>query len=118
MLRRNLGLLSMVAMVMLPTLTWLLHPGRPAPAAGPAAYTEIIVNGGFEQGSSGWEVSGNGPYALIGTAFPRTGNYGAILGARDNADDLRAQIVTVPAEHSATLTFWWYIQTEETGAEV
>lgn len=89
-----------------------------AKAAGPAACTELILNGGFESGATSWEVTTNGPYALVSAAFPHTGQSGAILGARDSAVDELGQAITVPAATTATLRFWWYMLTEETDADV
>jgi hypothetical protein len=89
----------------------------PASAAtGPQAANacvEKIVNGGFEAGSTGWEATTNGSFALIGPALPRTGGLGAILGARNNADDRLEQTISLPAGQNATLRFWWQMLTEE-----
>jgi len=77
------------------------------------ACTERVINGGFEAGVTGWEPTTNGPFALVGPALPHTGALGAILGARNNADDRLEQAITLPAGKSATLRFWWLMLTEE-----
>ncbi len=77
------------------------------------ACAERVVNGGFEAGVTGWEPTTNGPFALVGPALPHTGALGAILGARDNADDRLEQAITLPAGKTATLRFWWHMLTEE-----
>lgn len=78
-----------------------------------SACTERVVNGGFEAGTAGWEPTTNGPFALVGPALPHTGALGAILGARNNADDRIEQSVTLPAGQVTTLRFWWHMLTEE-----
>lgn len=77
------------------------------------ACSERVVNGGFEAGVTGWEPTTNGPFALVGPALPHTGALGAILGARNNADDRLEQSITLPAGQTATLRFWWHMLTEE-----
>ena len=77
------------------------------------ACVERVVNGGFEAGVTGWEPTTNGPFALVGPALPRTGALGAILGARNNADDRLEQAIALPAGKAATLRFWWHMLTEE-----
>jgi hypothetical protein len=77
------------------------------------ACAERIINGGFESGVTGWEPTTNGAFALVGPALPRTGSLGAILGARNNANDRLEQTITLPAGQHATLRFWWHMLTEE-----
>jgi kumamolisin len=77
------------------------------------ACAERVINGGFEAGVTGWEPTTNGPFALVGPALPRSGALGAILGARNNADDRLEQVIALPGGQTATLRFWWHMLTEE-----
>jgi kumamolisin len=77
------------------------------------ACAEKVMNGGFEAGTTGWEATTNGPYALVGPGKPHSGSLGAILGARNNADDRLEQMISLPAGQNATLRFWWYMLTDE-----
>ena len=85
-------------------------------SAASTAYTELLVNGGFEEGTAGWTQSSSGGYDLINNFNPRSGTWGAYLGGIDNADDRLSQQVTLPGDiTSITLHVWWAIATEETG---
>jgi carboxypeptidase T len=84
----------------------------PTPTPPPAG-TEKIVNGGFESGTSPWVQSSSGGYQLISTTRPHTGSYSAYMGNYNNASDSIYQSVTIPS--NGTLTYWWYMQTQETG---
>ncbi|MGP8296558.1 M28 family peptidase [Streptomyces inhibens] len=76
---------------------------------------QLLVNGGFENGSSPW--TGNtgaigaytGQSAHSGSRFAWLGGYGS------SATDSLSQTVTVPSGcGKATLTYWLHIDTEET----
>ncbi len=78
------------------------------------AQTELITNGGFESGSTGWGMSG----AIVSNGeYPHTGSRYAILGEFHSVTDVMYQTVTIPATAtSATLTFWYNIGSEDAGA--
>ncbi len=86
----------------------------PAPH-GATACEELINNGSFEIGEfTDWRTEGS----------PWTGeeaHHGLLSGGlagTDNADDRFYQEVTLPASvDSATLAFWWYMETTETGID-
>jgi hypothetical protein len=83
----------------------------------PVVCTELITNGGFEAQSAGWVQSSAGGYNLISTFYPHTGSWGAYLGGANNSDDrLSQQIIVPPNVISVSLTAWWAIATEESGA--
>jgi subtilisin family serine protease len=89
--------------------------GGPTPtptATPPPSGGEAVVNGGFENGTSPWVQSSSGNYQLITTTRPHTGSYSAWLGGYNNAVDQIYQTITVPS--NATLTYWWYMSTQET----
>lgn len=86
----------------------------PTPTATPTPPPggEQIVNGGFENGTSPWVQSSANGYQLIDPTRPHTGSYSAWLGGYNNANDTIYQTVTVPA--NGTLSYWWYMSTQET----
>lgn len=85
------------------------------------AQTELIVNGAFGNGSSGWTLSGNfyadsrfsscrscPGYAYISNSDGTSGN---------NLVGSMFQNVSIPSNaSSAVLTFWYYITTQETSS--
>lgn len=81
----------------------------PPPSGGAA-----LVNGGFESGSSPWVQSSTNGYQLIDTTRPRTGSYSAYLGGYNSGTDTIYQTITVPA--NGTLSYWWYMTTQESGS--
>ncbi len=77
--------------------------------------TELVQNGGFEQGSLGWIESSAQGYPLVSDFNSRTGRYSAYLGGVNNADDRISQRIALPADAtSITLRAWWYLATAET----
>jgi hypothetical protein len=85
--------------------------------------TELLTNGSFASGSSGWVLSGNffadsrfsvchscPGYAYFANADGSAGN---------NLSGSLYQTVTIPANAtSAAVSFWWYITTSETAIAV
>jgi thermitase len=84
----------------------------PAPTQPPSG-TEKIVNGGFESGTTGWTQSSSAGYALIDTTRPHSGAYSVYLGGYNSGTDSIYQTITVPS--NGTLTYWWYMTTQESG---
>jgi hypothetical protein len=83
-------------------------------AARPAACQELIVNGGFEDGSAGWTQYSKLGNPLIDSFYPFTGKLGAWLAGQDNAEDRLTQTLTLPGGGMRlTLRYWWSIDTEE-----
>ncbi|MBX3714754.1 MAG: choice-of-anchor J domain-containing protein [Burkholderiales bacterium] len=81
--------------------------------------TELVTNGGFESGSSGWTQQASGGAAIITSdaTRARTGSGVAWLGGYDNGTDSLSQTITIPAgATTATLRFWYRISTAETVA--
>ena len=85
-----------------------------SPRVAPAECSELVVNGGFESGTTGWQVKTNGAVALVGAALPHTGQFGAILGARNDAQDELEQEMNLSAGQGVTLRLWWHMLTAET----
>jgi hypothetical protein len=98
----------------LTTLASVAPWGTPVHGAVPAGCTELIQNGGFEDGGEGWQQTSSGGYELISDFNPRTGSLGAYLAGYDEADDRLSQQVDLPADTIITLRAWWHLDTEET----
>ena len=84
-----------------------------------AGCSELIVNGGFEQGGAGWQQQPSPPLpagvTLIDPFYPHTPNFGAYLAGRNGANDRLSQQLILPANAtSMTLNLWWALFTEET----
>ena len=75
----------------------------------------IIVNGSFEAGNTGWYTFTNGTnwkaHNLIGTRAegfdPYRGDYGARLGGYEGVWDVLTQTVTLPL--NGQLSYWWKV---------
>jgi len=106
----SVWLLLVVPALFLGGLTW----GNAAPGEGLAGCVDVMQNGGFEAGSTGWQQQSALGYSLISDANARTGGLGAYLAGVNNADDRLSQQVTLPAGASVTLRLWWYMSTTET----
>lgn len=77
---------------------------------------QLISNGGFENGATGWQQSSAQGRALIDGVYPRTGSRNADLCASNACTDTLSQTVTLPSSFSSiTLSYWYYIITDETG---
>ncbi|NUM56623.1 MAG: S8 family serine peptidase [Candidatus Hydrogenedentes bacterium] len=93
----------------------LFHVLLIASAIPSFAQPERVVNGGFEQDSAGWFFSGGS----IQTGSVHSGAKCAVLGGANNNFDYFYQDITIPSDASAaTLTYWWNVTTNESGATV
>lgn len=86
----------------------------------PTACTEMLINGDFEAGATGWTQTSAGGYDLISQFNPHAGEWGAYLAGEHHADDRLSQVVTLAAptgggQSTITLRFWWSLETEEPG---
>jgi putative Ig domain-containing protein/peptidase M1-like protein len=88
-----------------------------APAASAAACgDQVLVNGGFESGSTPWTAS-SGVVAAATTAQPAHGGASMawLNGYGSTHTDTLSQSVTLPAGcTSASLTYWLHVGTKET----
>jgi subtilase family serine protease len=82
---------------------------------GGGTQSQLIQNGGFENGTSPWVESSSGGYQLIDSTNPHTGNDSAYLGGYNNANDSIYQKISVPSTASSvTLSYWTDVETTET----
>ena len=88
----------------------------PTPTPTPTPGTNVLRNPGFEEGRTAWTESSSGGYALITTDRPRTGSYSTWMGGYNYATESIRQTVTVPS--NGTLTYWWRMETSESGSAV
>src|SRR5262249_19127415 len=77
--------------------------------------SQLIVNGGFESGTSPWSQSSSGGFQIIDTTRPHTGTHSAFLCGYNNCNDQIWQTVTIPSTMTnSTLSFWAYFSSNET----
>ena len=83
-----------------------------------ARATELISNGGFESGSTGWIFSGTpypaqvSPLTLSGQTH--SGTYFLWLGGAVSVSDAAYQTITIPSSATiATLSFYWNLNSNE-----
>jgi hypothetical protein len=89
------------------------HPTL-TPTPTPSPTSNLIVNGGFENGSSPWVEQSSGGYELIDPSLPHTGHYSAYLCGYNNCQDSIEQQITIPVGSApAILTYYWYMSTQE-----
>jgi subtilisin family serine protease len=98
-----------------PTLTPTATPTLPS-----VACVDQLRNGGFEAGPTGWSQSSSRSFTLIcnsalcGTGLqPHSGAYDSWLGGANSERSEIRQTVAVPAAQKATLTYWYWISSED-----
>jgi hypothetical protein len=77
--------------------------------------SDAVVNGGFENGTGPWVAKAKNGHVVFSTARPHSGSCGTLLGGYNSAGDTLYQTITIPA--SGTLSFWWYLVTQQTGTK-
>ncbi|PWB61314.1 MAG: hypothetical protein C3F16_08565 [Betaproteobacteria bacterium] len=81
--------------------------------------TNLVSNPGFETGTAGWSQSATGGYPIIyqDASVARAGSWYAWLGGYDSGTDTLYSSVTIPADATqASLRFWYYVATQESGS--
>jgi len=97
--------------IMLSTLLGIANQ----PAVKAATCTNLIVDSGLENGS-GWITKSSGGYPVLSGRLMHTGKQAAYLAGANDAHDRLATSVKLPANpQSITITFWWQIQSQESG---
>jgi len=102
-----------VALACLLTLALFAAALLPAQPAAAATCQELVADGGFETGAS-WQTSTTGGYALFSNFLARSGAQSAHLSGVNNAADSAVTTLTLPADNSIALSFWWQVRSEET----
>jgi len=102
------------------TYTFTVTPSNPAGsgpesaqsnAVTPSASIAHVINGGFENGLTGWTTGGVAPPAASTAQF-HSGSASALLGTvqpapEPNGDSNISQTVTIPSSGKTTLSFWY-----------
>jgi hypothetical protein len=83
-------------------------PPTPTP---PPSGNNIIVNPGFENGTTGWTQYSSAGYQIITTTRPHSGSYSAYLCGYNSCTEYVQQTITVPS--NGVLTYWWYMSSSE-----
>ncbi len=94
------------------------HPDRDLRTTGGGGTgSNLLANPGFESGATSWTLELRGDHQLDERhARGRGGYYAWLDGYGTTHTDTLSQTVTVPAATSATLSFYLYVDTEETGS--
>jgi hypothetical protein len=102
------------------TYTFTVTPSNPAGSGPESAPSNSVtpssgivhvINGGFENGLTGWTTGGADPPAASGTQF-HSGSSSALLGVVQPAqaaagDSNVSQTVAIPSSGKTTLSFWY-----------
>jgi hypothetical protein len=100
-----------------PTPTPINTPTPTPTPGGGGNQSQLISNGGFENGQSPWSESSANGYQIISNYRPHTGSYSAWLCGYNNCSDKIWQTVTIPSTMTkAVESFWLYIDTQESGS--
>jgi hypothetical protein len=98
-------LLTKKTMVLAGTLTCICH--------ATLGKTELIANGGFESGSSWWQLSATGAYVNYAT-YAHGGTNVLVMGALNNVSAHAYQVITLPAETvSANLSYYYNVSSSD-----
>lgn len=99
---------ALSALLLLGLLAGVLLPAQ----AAAASCQELMADGGFESGA-GWQTNATGSYSLFSNYLARSGAQAAHLAGVDNAADRAVATLTLPADQTITLSFWWQVYSTE-----
>ncbi len=86
-------------------------------SGGGGGTTQLISNGGFENGQSPWQESSTGGYQIVDPTNPHTGSYSAYLCGYYGCNDQIWQTVTINSTTTKlVLSFWYYSDTYNSGS--
>jgi subtilase family serine protease len=84
---------------------------------GTGTTSQLLLNPGFESGSTSWTESSSGGYEIVDTTEPHTGSNSAYLCGYNSCKDGIYQTVALPATTTkVVLSYWVYISTKETSS--
>jgi hypothetical protein len=75
--------------------------------------TQLIVNGGLEGSISPWALSGSGAFYTNNGNYPHGGTGYVYFGVNNNVTGQVYQTVTIPANATGSLTFWFNCSSSE-----
>jgi hypothetical protein len=73
---------------------------------------ELVVNPGFETGTTPWVISGSASRST--GAYPHSGVAYSLIGGVNNANGTIYQQVAIPTTAAGTFTFWLNVTSDET----
>ncbi|MEZ4730888.1 MAG: hypothetical protein R3E79_27515 [Caldilineaceae bacterium] len=77
--------------------------------------TNLVIDAGLEDGS-GWLTKSSNNFPILSNYLTHTGKQAAYLAGTNGANDLLSTTVKLPTTPtSITVTFWWQIQSQESG---
>jgi len=77
--------------------------------------TNLVVDTGLENGS-GWLTKSSSNFPILSNYLTHTGKQAAYLAGTNGANDLLSTTVELPTTpKSITVTFWWQVQSQESG---
>ena len=83
-----------------------------AAGGGTPQVVELLQNGGFENGTTGWNMSG----PIVASSYPHTGSKYAVMAETALSVDQLWQQIAIPANASSvTFSYWVNIVSAETG---
>ena len=95
-------------------------PTPVTPTPTPELCTDVVTNGGFEDGKTGWTESSSQGFRLICTKAtcgaglqPHTGDALVWLGGGNRERSRLRQTLTLPAGQPATLSYAYWIESED-----
>ncbi len=95
-------------------LSAILGIGNPTTVQA-ASCVNLVTDSGLEDGSA-WTTKSKGNYSLLSNYLTHTGEQAAYLAGANQAHDILATTVKLPtAQQSIDVTFWWQIQSQESG---
>lgn len=95
-------------------LSTILGIGMPTSVQA-ASCTNLITDSSLEDGST-WQTKSKGNYALLSNSLTHSGKQAAYLAGANQAYDMLSTTVKLPAAQQAvTVSFWWQIQSQESG---
>jgi hypothetical protein len=75
---------------------------------GIGSASNLVSNGGFESGLTGWTTSGDSTYTSAQNVFPHSGSYEAHVGAYgDSGDGYLNQTINTTAGETYVISFWY-----------
>jgi kumamolisin len=98
-----------VTLTPIPVVTLTPTPGPIVTPTPGGLTTQLLQNGGFEQGNMGWGQRSVRGYNFINQVNPHTGRYSADLCGYANCNDALYQTVNLPRTTThVTLSYWVY----------
>ncbi|GLV55943.1 hypothetical protein KDH_27870 [Dictyobacter sp. S3.2.2.5] len=91
----------------------------PTTTPTPTPGTQLVPNGGFENGRSPWVEYSSGGFEMITNTLSHSGKYSASLCGYSNCNDYLYQVLTIPSNsNKIVLSYWLYSLTTKSNTNV